>query len=191
MATDSPSTTPAAGAERAADGAPPAGVGAGIAASRGHWALFLGLAAAIVVVDQLVKAWIVGAYQVGVASEILGNWVRIWLSHNTGALFGMFRDQALLFAAVSLAVIGIIVWYQARAGGSLVVTLALGLLLGGALGNLADRLRLGYVVDFVDIGVGSWRFYTFNVADSAITGAVLLLLLLAIAPGIAGLSGDG
>jgi signal peptidase II len=103
----------------------------------------------------------------------------------------MFRDQALLFAAMSLLVIGIIVWYQARAGGNLVVTLALGLLLGGAMGNLADRLRLGYVVDFVDLGIGSWRFYTFNVADSAITGAVLLLLVLAIAPGLVGLRRDG
>jgi signal peptidase II len=175
----------------AADSSTSTTVTAGTAAPRGHWALFFGLAVAVVVVDQLAKAWIVASYQVGVPSEIVGNWVRIWLSHNTGALFGMFRDQALLFAAFSLAVIGIILWYEAKAGGSLVVTLALGLLLGGALGNLADRLRYGYVVDFVDLGVGSWRFYTFNVADSAISGAVLLLLLLAIAPGIAGMSRDG
>jgi signal peptidase II len=164
-------------------------------AQLGPWAaafaVFLGLAAAVIVADQHTKAWIVNSYQVGVPSEILGDWVRIWLSHNTGALFGLFRDQALLFAAFSLLVIGIILWYQARAGGSIVVTVALGLLLGGAIGNLTDRLRYGYVVDFVDIGIGTWRFYTFNVADSAISGAVLLLLLVAVVPGLAGLNRDG
>lgn len=155
-------------------------------ARREHWLVFVALAVAVVVVDQLTKTWIVANYQVGVPSEVLGDSVRIWLSHNTGALFGLFRDQALIFAAFSFAVIGIIAWYQAKAGGSFVVTLALGLLLGGAIGNLSDRLRLGYVNDFMDLGIGSWRFYTFNVADSAITGAVLLLLLLAVVPGLAG-----
>jgi signal peptidase II len=179
VAANSPTTTPAR-------------VGAGTAAaSRGQWVVFLGLAIAVIVADQLAKAWIVSSYQVGVPSEIVGDWVRIWLSHNTGALFGLFRDQALIFAAFSLLVIGIILWYQAKAGGNMVVTLALGLLLGGAIGNLTDRLRFGYVVDFVDLGIGSWRFYTFNVADSAISGAVLLLLLLAIVPGLAGLNRDG
>jgi signal peptidase II len=161
------------------------------AAGRRHWLIFGGLAAAIVVVDQLVKAWIVANYEVGAPAPILGDVVRIWLSHNSGALFGMFRDQALIFAFFSFAVIGIILWYQSRAGGSLLVTLALGLLLGGALGNLADRLRFGYVVDFMDLGIGSWRFYTFNVADSAISGAVLLLLLLAVVPGLAAVKNDG
>ena len=184
------------GAGRAREGgageaSPPTRAGAGmVAARREHWALFVGLAVAVVVVDQLTKAWIIANYQVGVPSEILGDSVRIWLSHNTGALFGLFRDQALIFAAFSFAVIGIILWYQAKAGGSLVVALALGLLLGGAIGNLSDRLHLGYVNDFVDLGIGSWRFYTFNVADSAISGAVLLLLLLAVIPGLAGQARD-
>jgi signal peptidase II len=57
------------------------------------------------------------------------------------------------------------------------LSVALGLLLGGALGNMADRFRIGYVVDFVDVGIGDLRFYTFNIADSAISLAILLLLL--------------
>ena len=153
-----------------------------IAARRTQWALFIGLAAVIVITDQLAKLWITANHEVGIASPVLGDNVRIWLSHNTGALFGLFRDQASIFAVFSLVVVGVIVWYEAQAGGSLLVTLALGMLLGGALGNLTDRIRLGYVVDFVDFGLGPWRFYTFNVADSAITGSVLLLLLLAVAP---------
>ncbi len=160
--------------------------GGTLAARRSHWAVFVGLAAVIVVTDQLAKLWIAANHDVSVASPVLGDNVRIWLSHNTGALFGLFRDQAPIFAVFSLVVVGIIIWYEAQAGGSLLVTLALGMLLGGALGNLTDRLRLGYVVDFVDIGIGTWRFYTFNVADSAITGSVLLLLLLAVAPALTG-----
>ena len=68
---------------------------------------------------------------------------------------------------------------------SLYLSIALGLLLGGALGNLIDRLRLGYVVDFVDVGIGDLRFYTFNVADAAISTAIVLLLAVAIVPSLA------
>jgi signal peptidase II len=181
------------GAERAGDGVPPATtrIGSGLAgAGRSRWILFFGLAATILIVDQITKAWIVSNYEVSVAIPILGDSVRIWLSHNTGALFGLFRDQALIFAAFSFAVIGIILLYEARAGKSWLVTVALGLLLGGALGNLTDRLRLGYVVDFMDLGIGTWRWYTFNVADAAISGSVLLLLLVAIVPSLGGSNRD-
>ena len=65
------------------------------------------------------------------------------------------------------------------------MSIALGFLLGGAIGNLIDRLRLGYVVDFVDIGIGNLRFYTFNVADSAISTAIVLLVAVAVVPGLA------
>jgi signal peptidase II len=151
-------------------------------AGRSRWLLFGGLAATVAVVDQIVKAIIVANFEVNRIVPVIGEYARIVVSHNSGALFGLFRDQAPIFALFSLLVIGVIVWYQSRAGGTLLVTLALGLLLGGAVGNLLDRLRLGYVVDFVDLGIGSWRFYTFNVADMAISGSILLLLLLAIRP---------
>ena len=151
-------------------------------ADRSRWLVFFGLAAGVLVVDQVVKAWIVANFEVDRVVPIVGEYVRIAVSHNSGALFGLFRDQAPIFALFSLGVIGLIVWYQSRAGGALFVTVALGLLLGGALGNLTDRLRLGYVVDFVDLGIGSFRWYTFNVADAAISCSILLLLVLAIRP---------
>lgn len=154
----------------------------GSRAGRSRLALFTGLAIGIAVVDQLLKAWIVANFEVNRVVPIWGEFARIAVTHNTGAIFGMFRDQAPIFALFSLGVIGLIVWYESRVGGSLLATLALGLLLGGALGNLADRLRLGYVVDFVDLGIGTWRWYTFNVADMAISASIVLLLLMAIWP---------
>lgn len=159
--------------------------------ARPHWLVFAGLAAGVLVIDQMVKSWVVGSFEVNVPADLLGDWLRITLIHNSGALFGMFSDQAAVFALFSIVVIGLIVFYESRAGGSLILSIALGLLLGGALGNLVDRLRFGFVVDFVDMGIGGWRFYTYNVADASITTAILLLILMALVPALAGQPGDG
>ena len=132
--------------------------------------------------DQLAKAWIVANIAPGQVVDVVGSWVRLIFSRNNGALFGLFGSSATLFGIGSLAVLVLIVWYHARAPRSLLLSIALGLLLGGALGNLVDRLRIGYVVDFVDIGMGTLRFFTFNVGDSAISTAILLLLVIAIRP---------
>ena len=147
--------------------------------SRARWPIFLGLAAAVFVVDQLTKAWLVSFLSPGERVEVVGDYVRLIHSQNTGALFGLFRDQALFFAIVSVGVVGVIVWFHHSSGRNTLLSVALGLLLGGALGNMADRFRIGYVVDFVDVGLGGLRFYTFNIADSAISLALLLLLVTA------------
>ncbi len=152
------------------------------ATARPHRAVFLGLAAIIAIADQLSKAWIAANFEVGAPVNIGGDAARIVLIHNNGALFGMFRDQAIVFAFFSVVVIGMIVAFHARAGSVMLVSIALGLLLGGAVGNLIDRLRLGYVIDFVDLGLGAWRWYTFNVADAAISTSIVLLLILAVRP---------
>lgn len=149
---------------------------------RARWPIFLGLAALVIAADQASKAWLVSFLAPGERVEVLGDLVRLVHSQNSGALFGLFKDQATLFGLVSLGVIALIVWYHATSGRSTWLSVALGLLLGGAIGNLIDRLRLGYVVDFVDVGIESLRFYTFNVADSAISGAILLLVILALRP---------
>jgi signal peptidase II len=150
--------------------------------TRPRWALFLGLAAAVVVLDQLTKAWLTGMLEPGERLEIVGDLLRIVHGQNDGAIFGLFRDQALLFGLVSLGVVALIIWYHGNAGRNTLLSVALGLLLGGAIGNMIDRFRIGYVIDWVDAGIGDLRFYTFNVADSAITAAVLLLLLSAFLP---------
>jgi len=148
-------------------------------ASRGRarWPIFIGIAATVFVVDQLAKAWLVSFLSPGEQVQVIGDYVRLVHSKNTGALFGLFHDQALFFAIVSVGVVGAIVWFHHASGRNTLLSVALGLLLGGALGNMADRFRIGYVVDFVDVGIGNLRFYTFNIADSAISLAILLLLL--------------
>jgi signal peptidase II len=150
--------------------------------ARPRWSVFLGIAAVVVVLDQLSKAWLTSMLAPGERLEIVGDLLRIVHGQNSGALFGMFRDQALLFAIVSIGVVGLIVWYHGNSGRNTLLSVALGLLLGGAIGNMIDRFRFGYVIDWVDAGIGDLRFYTFNVADSAITCAILLLLLIAVLP---------
>jgi signal peptidase II len=139
--------------------------------------LFFAIAAAIVVTDQLAKQWILSGFVKGEIHPVLGDWLQINFVHNGGALFGVLQGTAALFAVVTIAVMAVIVGTEVRWGWrAWASTVALGLLLGGAVGNLIDRVRLGYVVDFVDIGIGSWRFWVFNVADMAVTTFFILII---------------
>jgi signal peptidase II len=149
-----------------------------------HWVAFFAIAVGIAVADQVAKQLVVSNVAFGSSVPIVGEFVRIWPVHNSGALFGLFGNQAALFAALSIGVVALIVWFHGRSvvTNGWFATLALGLLLGGAVGNLADRLRLGYVLDFVDMGIGDLRFYTYNVADAAISTALVLLVLMAFWP---------
>jgi len=159
---------------------------------RRRWALFLGLAGTVVVLDQLAKGWVDGSFELasrsipssepGGPSPVVGDLVRIAKTYNDGAIFGLFGAAAPIMAVVSLVVIGAILWYEWRHGARAgpLVTVGLGLLLGGALGNLVDRLRFGHVIDFVDAGIGSLRWYAFNVADASISLGILTLFAAAI-----------
>jgi signal peptidase II len=151
---------------------------------RRRWVLFVGLAVAVVLADQVAKSLVIRALAPGQSVDVVGDLVRIVFGQNSGALFGLFKDNAAMFGLVSIVVVGLIVAYHARSAASPYLTVTLGFLLGGAIGNMIDRLRLGYVVDFVDVGIGPTRFYTFNVADSAISVAILLLLLAALRPSL-------
>jgi signal peptidase II len=150
--------------------------------TRRRWLAFIGIAVAVIVVDQLTKAWVRSTLVLGDApTPVIGDLVRIVFGQNTGGIFGLFGQSALFLAAGSLIVIGLIVGYEWREGSrSWLLTLALGLLLGGAIGNLIDRIAYGYVTDFIDVGIGTARFYTFNVADSAISVALFLLIVIAV-----------
>lgn len=108
--------------------------------------------------------------------DVVGSWLRLTYATNTGAAFGIFPDRTLLFTVVALAAVPVLILCQRY----LPVTgwparLSLGLLLGGTVGNLVDRLRYGYVVDFIDAGINSLRWPTFNVADSAFVVGIFIL----------------
>lgn len=160
---------------------------------RGRWALFLVLAVAVVVLDQGTKAWVDASFALASASAppgdpaaptpVIGDLVRISKVYNDGGIFGLFDAAAPLLGLLSLLIIAGITWYHWRHGaaGDLWLSMGLGLLLGGALGNLIDRARFGYVIDFVDAGLGSLRWFAFNVADAAISVSLLILLVGALA----------
>lgn len=142
------------------------------------WLGFGAVAGAVLLADQASKALVLGAVVPdGLPVTVIGDLVRVTLTANDGGIFGLLGASALPLALASLVVIAVIIAVQARQGaGDRWLTLALGLLLGGALGNLIDRLRFGWVTDFVDIGIGDLRWYTFNVADAAISLAIVILL---------------
>lgn len=151
-----------------------------------RWLLFATLAVGVLVADQATKAWITTSLTPGQAPvEVLDSWLRIVYWTNSGILFGLLPQSGPAFAVVSIVVVGLIGLYHAKAARGIVTTLALGLLLGGALGNLVDRLRFGAVVDWVDMGIGQWRFFTYNIGDAAISTAIALLLLMAVFPRLA------
>ncbi|EED36480.1 signal peptidase II [Luminiphilus syltensis NOR5-1B] len=112
----------------------------------------------------------------------LTDWFSLTLAHNTGAAFSFLADaggwQRWFFSAVACVVSGVVVFWLGRLErGKLWHALALGLILGGGLGNFYDRVLLGYVVDFISLHYGDWYWPAFNVADSAISaGAVVLIL---------------
>lgn len=143
-----------------------------------HWLLLTG---AVIGADQWSKHLIEGALQLAESRYVLPvfNIVR---AHNRGVAFSMFAAaagwQRWVFSALAVGVsAGLIVWLRRLEREAATLAAALALILGGALGNVIDRLRLGYVVDFVQVHWGEHYFPAFNVADSAITiGAGLLVL---------------
>jgi signal peptidase II len=160
--------------------------------SKGRWLLFTVIAVAVVVVDQLTKSWVTDAIKVpGTGFSVLGNWLNLVYGQNSGILFGMVPQSAGAFAIVSIVVIGLIVVYHQKAGHGVIMTVATSLLLGGAIGNLIDRLHYGAVVDWIDMGIGSWRFWTYNVADASITTSLILILVAAMFPVVAEWGTDG
>lgn len=115
--------------------------------------------------------------------EIFGPLVRFTLAYNPGAAFSMSLGSASRWGFTALALLALTALtlvYRAAGHNDVTQAIAIALIAGGALGNLADRLRSARgVVDFIDIGVGNWRFWTFNVADMGVTcGAVLLACVL-------------
>ena len=141
---------------------------------------WLGIALAVVLLDQFTKTLILGYFQLGDSRTVTPffNVVRV---HNSGAAFSFLAGasgwQRWFFVVLGVAAAGFIVWMLARHAAQALFCSALALILGGAVGNVIDRLLHGHVVDFVQLHWRGWYFPAFNVADSAITvGAALLVV---------------
>ena len=159
-------------ADRARAAAPPLSVGVAAA-----------LVGVIVAADQASKHVAVTQLAPHVPRDVIGDIVRFTLTFNPGAAFGMHLGRASwwAFPALTVLILGFLVrLYRSLPPAERALRVAIAAVMGGALGNLIDRFRSpAGVVDFIDVGVGDVRFWTFNVADSAVSvGAILLVLLL-------------
>lgn len=144
------------------------------------WLRWLSLSAAIVIADQITKWLILARFQLGERLPVIDGLFDLVLTFNRGAAFSFLGDasgwQRYLFVGLALSVSVVLVIFLRRRGHPQ-LQLGLALILGGAIGNVIDRIRIGEVVDFLLVYHGTWSWPAFNVADSAITiGAGLLIL---------------
>src|SRR5579875_2280552 len=148
-----------------------------------RWLMLL-IAAAVVLLDRLSKLWIIRHIRTGHAIVVIPHVFRLTHVLNTGAAFSMFeearnpgtvRNLLVAFSVIAVIVVLVIIWKMGRRAS--LTSFSLALILGGALGNLYDRIRFSYVVDFLEVHIVHYHWPDFNVADSAIViGACLLLL---------------
>lgn len=142
--------------------------------------VWLGVALVVILLDQLTKTLILGDFQIGETRTVTSffNVVRV---HNTGAAFSFLAGasgwQRWFFVGLGAAASAVIVWMLMKHPGQKLFCFAIALILGGAVGNVIDRLIHGYVVDFIQLHYTGRAFPSFNLADSAITlGAICLVL---------------
>ena len=144
--------------------------------------IFVATTLAVIVLDRWTKRLATThLFETGIGSvPIAGEYIRLTYVQNRGAAFGLFQDQTYFFVVVGVVVVGAIVAsYRYIPEPSWLLNVSLGLQMGGAIGNLIDRIRVGYVVDFIDLTF--WP--VFNIADSAISVGVVGLALTTLFPG--------
>jgi signal peptidase II len=147
----------------------------------GHapWPRWLVLSAAVAAADLATKAWVSSAFRAGEV-HVVAPFLNLVLWHNPGAAFSFLAGaggwQRWFFVGVTLVVAAVLLAMLRKSGGNRLLAAALALVLGGAAGNLWDRLTLGHVVDFIQLHAAGYYWPAFNVADSAITVGVVLIL---------------
>ena len=148
----------------------------------GRNALFwLWLAGLVLLLDQVTKLAVIDRLVAYVDVIPLTGFFNLVHVHNKGAAFSLFADQPgwqrSFFIGVALIAAGVILYLMRKTQGRRMFSIALALILGGAIGNVIDRILYGHVIDFLDFHIAGWHWPAFNVADSAITiGAVMLIL---------------
>jgi signal peptidase II len=150
--------------------------------------MLLGIAAAVLLLDQGSKAWVLRTLPGAPPLTVIPGFFDLTFSRNTGGVFGLLAGAPSLgrrafFVGATAIALGVIVAFLRRWGHeSRLLCVALALVAGGAVGNLVDRLRFGSVVDFIDWHWRSYHWYTFNVADSAISAGAVLLIVHSLLP---------
>jgi signal peptidase II len=131
----------------------------------------------VTVADQVTKAAVIANLGVQERASLIGDFIIVWHLQNRGASFSLLQGASWFFILVTIVAVGLIAAYhRSLLGRPLWLHAVLGVVLGGALGNFVDRVRLGYVTDFVSVGFGDLRFPAFNVADSSLTVGIVVLL---------------
>ena len=141
--------------------------------------LLAALAVVVIALDRWTKHWAGTALPFGRPIQVVGDYLRLTYTRNSGVAFGIGRGTGFPYYLFSLIAIVAIVWMfmRGRTGHDPVRRTALTLILSGAVGNLVDRVASGEVVDFIEVGIPQWHWPIFNVADSAVTVGVLLFAL--------------
>lgn len=139
--------------------------------------LFFAIAAIVVILDQASKRLVWAAFLDTGGRDLIDGVLRIRLSTNTGAVMGILSNsRPILISVTIISIIALIYFAYRMRYAPVIKRVCLGLVLGGAFGNLIDRVATGKVIDFIDMGIGSYRWPTYNVADIAVTvGAVILI----------------
>ena len=141
------------------------------------------VASLVVLADQIVKALVRGRLALHESVTVIPGFFDLTRVHNTGAAYGFLDGvdfpykTALLACVATAALVGLGIYAASLDRAQPLTRVGLTLVIGGAVGNLIDRVTAGYVLDFVDLYAGSWHFWAFNVADSAITIGVVLMIL--------------
>lgn len=140
--------------------------------------LVMGLTAAgVLLADQASKAAVAANLALGERVPVIGDLVVLWHVRNEGAAFSLFQGGQIFFLIVTVLAFAMLIYFQrAFRGRGVALYVVLGLILGGTLGNLVDRIRLGYVTDFISVGIGDLRWPTWNVADASIVVGILALV---------------
>ncbi len=146
----------------------------------------LSASAFVVLFDQITKYWIKSNYMVNTSQPVLGDFLKITFVENPGMAFGIHVGEYLpLITILSVFAIGLVIYYMYQERHKrLILRLGLALILGGAVGNMIDRILMmvtpekhAGVVDFIDVGFRHYRWYIFNVADSSVTVGITLILI--------------
>ena len=132
----------------------------------------------VLAIDQLTKFLVATQMSLGESIPVIGEYLKITSHRNSGAAWGMFEGRMLFFYIITVAVLVFLIYfYKTEAKNNLLMQVGITLLMAGALGNFIDRLSFQEVVDFVDVLIINYDFPIFNVADSALTVGVIILLI--------------